>query len=169
MRILIFIVSVLGLVASARAAEEPKPKVLTFPVNREPVEVDNSFDHLNPFYKQRSGAYYDIHYVSPAATRLFDLARIRPEQMVGTLDSLRAFVFDYLDFTVRGDGKITEAQRQECMIRMDGRFKTLLDEFQYKVYQIWRDDSTGSVNALAFIMRSPPEIPPNKAPLVKAK
>ena len=166
MRALIFIVSVLSLVASARAAEEPKPQVLTFPVNREPVEVDNSFANRNPFYKQRAGAFYDTKYVSYSAAQLFDLARIRPEQMIGTLDSMRAFVFEYLDYYVRGDGKITEAQRQECVTRMDGRFKTLLDEIQFKVYQIWRDDISGKVNTLAFLIQPSPEKPPPRNQLI---
>ncbi len=75
--------------------------MLTFPVNREPVDVDNSFANLNPFYKQRAGAFYDTKYVFYSAAQLFDRARIRPEQMIGTLDSMRAFVFDFLDYYVR--------------------------------------------------------------------
>lgn len=153
---LVFILAVAGLLATAHAADTSKPRMMTFPVNRDPVDVDNEFSRNNPFYKQGAGAFYDTTYVSFSAAQLFDLAHLRPEQMPGALDSIRAFVFDYLDFYVRGNGKITDEQRRTCVVRMDQRFKLLLDDIQYKIYKIWRNDTSGKVNTLNFLIRPDP-------------
>ncbi|MCE9519197.1 MAG: hypothetical protein K8R87_06575 [Verrucomicrobia bacterium] len=157
MRTLMLIATVFILDGCGGDADHPKSKILTFPVNREPVEVENSFAKDNPFYKQRAGAFYDTKYVSYSAAQLFDLARVRPDQMTGTLDSMRAFVYDWLDFYVRGGGKITDDQRQECVSRMDERFKALLDEKQFKLYQKWRDDTSGKLNTLEFLINQGPK------------
>lgn len=163
------IASILCINGLAVGVDESKSPILTFPVNRDPVAVDNAFAQLNPFYKQRAGSFYDTKYVSFSAAQLFELARIRPEQMPGTLDSLRAFVFDYLDCYVRGDGRISADHQSECVAQMNGRFKALLDDFQYKVYEIWRDDTSGRVNTLHFLIQSTPQPVPDSDPVEQPK
>ncbi len=121
-----------------------------FPVDRSVVDVDNEFNRLNPFYKQRAGAFYDYTYVAPSAEALIRIAQIRPEQMPGALDALRAFVYERLDAYVRGNGSISRTELETCIARMDERFDLLLDSpLQRKLYRVWRDDDS---NQLGFLM-----------------
>lgn len=116
------------------------------------VRNERSFSELNPHYKERAGAFYDIKYVSPSAEALFKIADVRPEQMRETLNILRAFVYEWLDAYVEGNGSILEAQVQECIRKMDSRFDALFDDLQRKQYRIWRDDASGKHNQLRFLM-----------------
>ncbi len=128
-------------------------KLVVFPVDRSIVDVDNEFSQNNPFYKQRAGAFYEIKYVGPSAESLFRIAAVRPEQMPGTLDALRAFVYDWLDAYVRGNGAIDPADRNTCAARLDQRFDSLFDSgLQRKLYRVWRNDES---NKLRFLMASP--------------
>ena len=143
-------------------------KLVAFPVDRSIVDVDNEFSQNNPFYKQRAGAFYDIKYVGPSAEALFRIAAVRPEQMPGTLDALRAFVYDWLDAYVRGNGAIDPTDRKTCVAQLEKRFDSLFDsELQRKLYRTWRDDES---NKLRFLMVSPQGIqrttaePPHDAP-----
>ncbi|WP_372723555.1 hypothetical protein [Novipirellula sp.] len=127
-------------------------RLIVFPVDRSIVDVDNEFSQNNPFYKQRAGAFYEIKYVGPSAEALFRIAAVRPEQMPGTLDALRAFVYEWLDAYVRGNGAIDPADRNTCVARLDQRFDSLFDSgLQRKLYRVWRDDES---NQLRFLMAS---------------
>lgn len=124
--------------------------VREFPVDRSVVNVDNDFNRRDPFYKQRAGAFYDTRYVGPSAEALIKIAQVRPEQMPGTLDALRAFVFEWLDTYVRGNGSISRPQLEQTIGRMDERFDLLLDSpLQRKLYRVWKDDDS---NQLGFLM-----------------
>lgn len=156
----------LAIIGASSALANGQQPVREFPVDRSVVDVDNEFNRLNPFYKQRAGAYYDYTYVAPSAEALIRIAQIRPEQMPGTLDALRAFVYEWLDAYVRGDGSISRVQLETCIARMDERFDLLLDSpVQRKLYGVWRDDDS---NQLRFLMvmsgttriaTSPPRLP----------
>lgn len=121
-----------------------------FHVDRSVVDVDNEFNRRDPFFKQRAGAFYDYKYVAPSAEALIRIAQIRPEQMPGTLDALRAFVYERLDAYVRGNGSISRTELESYIARMDERFDLLLDSpLQRKLYRVWRDDDS---NQLRFLM-----------------
>jgi hypothetical protein len=121
-----------------------------FHVDRSVVDVDNEFNRRDPFYKQRAGAFYEYRYVAPSAEALIRIADIRAEQMPGTLDALRAFVYEWLDAFVRGNGSISRSELEQTIARMDERFDLLLDSpLQRKLYRVWRDDDS---NRLGFLM-----------------
>lgn len=123
-------------------------------------EAGGQFSKLNPHYKDRAGVFYDIRYVSPSAEALFKIADIRPDQMRRTMEILRRFVDEWLDFYVGGEGAITEAEVARCVRRMDERFDELLDDLQRRQYRIWRDDATGEHNHLRFLMMAHPSVGP---------
>jgi len=132
-------------------ADAPR-KLVEFPVDRSIVNIDNEFSRNNPFYKQRAGAFYEIKYVAPSAEALFRIADVQPEQMPGTLDALRAFVYDWLDAYVRGNGAIGPTELATCVARLDKRFDSLFDStLQRKLYQVWWDDES---NKLRFLIIS---------------
>lgn len=144
--LLVSLVVVLGWSALANG-QQP---IREFPVDRSAVDVDNEFNRRDPFYKQRAGAFYDYKYVAPSAEALIRIAQIRPEQMPGTLDALRAFVYEWLDAYVRGNGGISRVELETCIARMDERFDLLLDSpSQRKLYRAWRQDDS---NQLGFLM-----------------
>ena len=88
--------------------------------------------------------------VSPSAEALIRIAQIRPEQLPGTLDGLRAFVYEWLDAYVRGNGSIGVAQLESCVARMDERPDLLLDSpRQRELHRLWR---AGEANDLKFLM-----------------
>ena len=132
---------------------DTQSQIIEFHVDRSVVDIDNAFSRNNPYYKQRAGAFYEIKYVSPAAESLFKLADVGPEQMSGTLDALRAYVYEFLDAYVRADGTVTAAELAKCLARMDKRFNALFDtRLQRMRYREWRDDGA---NPLGFIMVLP--------------
>ncbi len=66
---------------------------------------------------------------------------------------LRAFVYQWLDEYVRGNGAIGATELENCIARMDERFDLLFDSpLQRKLYRVWRDDES---NQLRFLMVSP--------------
>jgi hypothetical protein len=131
---------------------DPPRKLVEFPVDRSVVDVDNEFSRNNPFYKQRAGAFYEIEYAAPSAASLIRIADVRPEQMPGTLDALRAFVYDWLDAYVRGNGAIGRTELANCTAKLDERFDLLFDSpLQRKLYRVWRNDES---NQLRFLMAS---------------
>jgi len=118
----------------------------------EVAKAQPNFSSLNPYYKDRAGAYYDIKYVSPSAEALFKIADIRPDQMRQTLRILRQFIDEWLDAYVHGNGSISQSKVESCIRLMDLRFDELLDELQRKQYRIWRADASGDYNKLRFLM-----------------
>jgi hypothetical protein len=124
--------------------------VREFPVDRSVVQVDNEFSRLNPLFKQRAGVFYEAKYVGPSAMALIRDAQVEPEQMVGVMDSLRAFVYEYLDAMVRGNGTTSSADHAKCMARLDKRFEDLFPtKKQRALYRVWRDSED---NTLGFLM-----------------
>lgn len=119
------------------------------------TQANENFSELNPYYKDRAAAFYDIKYVSPSAEALFKIADVRPEQMRKALKILRSFVDEWLDAYVEGNGSITQMEVQKCVERMDSRFDALFDSLQRKQYRIWRDDDTGEFNKLRFLISHP--------------
>lgn len=133
-------------------AETPR-RLVEFSVDRSVVDIDNDFSRNNPYYKQRAGAFYEIKYVAPSAESLFKVAHVRPEQMPGTLDALRAFVYEWLDRYTRGNGSVAATERAQCVARLDERFDALFDTpMQRQQYRTWRDSEA---NKLRFLMLAP--------------
>ena len=113
---------------------------------------DPDFSKLNPDFRDRAGAFYDITYVTPSGKDLFKIADIRPGQMQKTLKNLRLFVEDYMDKYVPGGGFISKEETDVCRKKLNERFRRLLDDEQYKKYLKWSNDQTGSINKMSFIM-----------------
>jgi hypothetical protein len=160
--LLVSLVVVLGWSALANG-QQP---IREFPVDRSAVNVDNEFNRRDPFYQQRAGAFYDDKYVAPSAEALIRIAQIRQEQIPGTRDALRAFVYEWLDAYVRGNGGISRIELETCIARMDERFDLLLDSpIQRKLYRVWRHDDSNqlgflmSMSATTRIATSPPRPP----------
>ena len=140
------------------------PEVPTYEANTGPVDAENDFTRGNPYFKQRAGATYEIDNLPFSAKALIKLVNIEPRKMVGTIQILRCYIYDWLDFQVRDNGKITKAHRIQALEAMNSRFKQLLSPIQYKIYEIWRDDESGEAsNGLAFLMHSYEETKPQKA------
>jgi hypothetical protein len=150
--ILIAICATAVFTANAETRIEPLPEVPTFPVNNGPVDVENSFTKLNPFYKQRAGTYYETEYLGFSAAKLFKLLDLDNAKRVGALDILRGFIYEWLDFDVRDNGRITAEHCEEAVNSMNRKFERLLSPLQFKIYQVWRDDDTGEVNTLHFLI-----------------
>ncbi|QDU11911.1 hypothetical protein [Gimesia aquarii] len=149
MKIFLIIFAVVACHRQLRADDQHQ--LVEYPVDRSIVDIKNEFSRNNPFYKQRAGAFYEIKYVAPSAEALFRIANVRPEQMPGTLDALRAFVYDWLDAYVRGNGAIGSNELATCVARLDKRFDLLFDSaLQRKLYRIWRDDEA---NKLRFLIK----------------
>ncbi len=136
----------------AETPVEPLPEVPTFPVNNGAVDVENAFTKLNPYYKQRAGTYYETEYLGFSAAKLFTLLDLDNAKRVGALDILRGFIYEWLDFTVRDNGRITAEHCEEAVKSMNGKFQRLLSPQQFKIYESWRDDGTGEVNTLYFLI-----------------
>ena len=155
-RILAYCFILLGtsavLTSRAETRIEPLPEVPTFPVNNGPVDVENSFTKLNPYYKQRAGTFYETEYLGFSAAKLFKLLDLDNAKRVGALDILRGFIYEWLDFNVRDNGRITTEHCEEAVKSMNSKFERLLSPLQFKVYQVWRDDGTGEVNTLYFLI-----------------
>ncbi len=131
--------------------------VREFPVDRSVVRVDNEFTRNNPFYKQRAGVFYEAEYVGPSTNALIRDAQVEPQQALGVMDSLRAFVYEYLDAYVRGNGSISPAEVAKCLARMEERFGVLFPtEKQRAFYRVWRDSED---NKLGFLMFPLPRCP----------
>jgi hypothetical protein len=141
------------LVANAEQRIEPLPEVPTFPVNNGPVNVENSFTKLNPYYKQRAGTHYETENLGFSAGKLFKLLDLEPARRVGALDIIRGYIYDWLDSNVRDNGRITAEHCADALNAMNSKFGRLLTPFQYKIYGLWRDDDTGEVNTLSFLIR----------------
>jgi hypothetical protein len=140
------------LTVSAGTLIGPLPEVPTFPVNSGPVDVENSFTKANPYYKQRAGTFYETEYLGFSAAKLFELLDLDSAKRVGALDILRGFIYEWLDFSVRDNGRITAEHCEEAVKSMNSKFKTLLSPLELKIYQAWRDDGTGEVNKLYFLI-----------------
>ena len=124
----------------------------TFPVNNGSVDVDNLFAKQNPYHKQRAGTFYETEYLGFSAAKLIELLELDDAKRVGALDILRGFIYEWLDFKVRDNGRITAEHHEEAVRSMDGKFERLLSTLEFKYYQVWRDDRTGKLNTLSFLI-----------------
>ena len=137
--------------SSAETRVEELPEVPTFPVNNGPVHVDNDFAKGNPYFKQRAGTFYETEYLGTSAAKLFKILDLELPKRVGALDIIRGFIYDWLDFQVRDNGRITAEHHAEALSAMNEKFRRLLSPLQFKLYEVWRED--GTVNSLLFLMR----------------
>ena len=139
-------------VTLAETRIEDLPEVPTFPVNNGPVAVENDFTRLNPYYKQRAGTFYETEYLGFSAAKLFKLLDLENRKRVGALDILRGFIYDWLDLDVRDNGRISADHHTEAVTAMNSKFRRLLSPLQYEIYEAWRDDGSGEVNRLHFLI-----------------
>jgi hypothetical protein len=130
---------------------EQLPEVPTFSVNNGPVDVENSFTASNPYFKQRAGTFYETEYLGFSAAKLFKILDLENGKRVGALDILRGFIYDWLDFQVRDNGRITAEHHAEALNAMNAKFQRLLSPLQFELYEVWRED--GTVNSLLFLIR----------------
>ena len=84
------------------------PEVPSFPVDTGKVDVDNDFSLRDPYFKQRAGSFYETEHLGFSARKLFELADIQNQKRPGTIDIIRGFIYEWIDYQVRGNGKITE-------------------------------------------------------------
>jgi hypothetical protein len=150
--LILITISVCAVATRAETGSEPLPEVPTFPVNNGPVDVENSFTKLNPYYKQGAGTFYETEYLGFSAAKLFKLLDLEHAKRVGALDILRGFIYDWLDFHVRDNGRIIPEHCTEAVKAMDAKFRKLVSPLQYKIYEVWRDDGSGEVNTLYFLI-----------------
>jgi hypothetical protein len=118
----------------------------------ETLEPDNAFASNNPGYAERAGAFYEKEYLGKALDQLGAVVPLTDEQKLATRKILRAFVTDWLESYVSGDGHISNEDRERCLATMDAKFKGELSQAGYEAYLAWRKDETGGSNALAFLM-----------------
>jgi len=144
--------------ATAETRIEELPEVPTFPVNNGPVDVQNTFTKRNPYYKQGAGTFYETAYLGFSAAKLFKLVDLEFAKRVGGLDILRGFIYDWLDFDVRDNGRITVEHCEEAVKAMNAKFRRLLSPLQYKIYEVWREDDSGEVNTLSFLIHYDPKL-----------
>lgn len=128
------------------------PEVPTYTVNVEAVDIQIKYNTRDPYYKQRTGSFYETDYLGFSAKRLFDLTDLEPRKRVGAPQIIRSFIYDWLNYKVRDDGNITQEHHDNCVNLMNSRFKQLLTPIQYKIYEVWRDDKTGEANTLHFLI-----------------
>jgi len=134
----------------SRRPSDPEKR---YPANTEPVEIKNAFAKANPNYKQRTGAYYEKEYLAPAAGQIAQAAKLDEQEKAVARAILRAFIYDWLDSTVRGGGKITQATLQKHLAVMDGCFGAELSKEKFDLYLVWRKGRPPVGNSLLFLMR----------------
>jgi hypothetical protein len=140
----------------AWAADAPPEK---YPAQTEDPEVVNDFAKSNPGYKKRAGEFYEKEYLEDAVERLGRTAEFTAPDRAVAKAILRAFIYDWLDSTVRGNGQVPAEDLAKHLKRLDERFKSELNGAQYPKYLRWRNDRTGARNTLAFLMFPPPAEP----------
>jgi len=137
-------------VRAAVVAVRPPEK---YPANLAPIDVENAFTKANPEYKWRAGAFYEKEYLGRAVENLAKAAGLNNNERTAAKAILRAFIYDWLDSYVRGNGTIAEPDLKKHLALMDERFRGELTEVKHKKYLHWRTDTTRARNPLAFLMR----------------
>ena len=140
--------------AHLRTAREQAAR--RYPPNVRPIAIDNDFARQNPRYKERAGRFYEKQYLGKAVDQVVEHAGLSGEQRPAAHAILRAFIYDWLDATVRGGGAMPRAHLDRAFAAMDERFQGELDDAQYRKYLKWRKSQGGARNALGFLMKSPP-------------
>jgi len=139
-----------------KADARPRPRG-PYPPNLRPVEVENDFAKANPEYKWRTGASYERDYLGRAVATLAKGAGLSEKQTVAARAILRAFIYDWLDSTIRGNGSVSAGDLKKHLTLMDERFQGELAPAQYAKYLAWCKDRTGARNPLGFLMRRTPD------------
>jgi len=169
---------VLCVIALALAGTGPSTAQPTTGEAKAPAErSDNSFASANPNYKERAGAFYEKEYLGKALDQLATAAELADEQKTAARKILRAFIDDWLENYVSGNGHISRENPARCLALMDERFQGELSQAGHEAYLAWRKDETGGNNALAFLMnprfaiqQTPAKTPePNDATSLKTK
>lgn len=138
--------------------------------------ADNAFAKANPGYKERAGGFYEKEYLGRALDQLATAAELTDEQKAAARTILTAFIYDWLESYVGGNGHISMVNLSRCLALMDERFQGELSQAGHRAYLAWRKDETGGKNALAFLMNprlaiyAPTDTPkPNDAPRLETK
>jgi hypothetical protein len=129
----------------------------------ETLKSDNSFARNNPDYAERAGAFYEKEYLEKALEQMAAVVPLNDQQKPATRKILRAFVTDWLESYVSGDGHISKEDLERCLAAMDAKFKGELSQPGYEAYLTWRKDETGDKNVLAFLMNPHFAIPQTPA------
>jgi len=129
-----------------------------YPANLAPVDVENDFAKANPEYKWRAGASYEKDCLDRAVVNLAKEADLDEKQAVAARAILRAFIYDWLDSYIRGNGSVGEEALKRHIALINERFLGELSPDQYAKYVAWRTDRTGARNPLAFLMPPPPAL-----------
>lgn len=148
------IVTLLFCVNLSLRAEPPKRVEIDF----ESPAVDNDFSKSNPDYKQRAGSFYERKYLSGSAEYLFEVCSIEARQHPYVMEILRAYIYEWMDAYIKGDGKVSKEALSPIIHQMDTRLLDLMDERQREQFSTWRYSKTGK-NKLKFIMGDDPELP----------
>ena len=130
-------------------------------INFESPAVDNEFTKLNPDYKERAGSFYERKYLPDSAEYLFEVCSIDPKLHPYVMEILRAFIYDWVDAYMRGNGRMSEDVRAPIVTKMEERLLALLDAGQRAQFPAWRYTKTGK-NKLKFIMGDGPKKLPSE-------
>jgi hypothetical protein len=120
-----------------------------------PNQEINDFQRANPGYRERAGTFYENEYLPGAAAGLARAAG-NPRLSEAARRLLRAFVYDWLDAYISGDGALNGAAHAAVLRRLDDRVReALCDDAAYARYLAWRRQAQGADNPLDFLMRPP--------------
>lgn len=131
-----------------QASAEPPARI---EIDFEPPKVDNEFSKRNPDYKPRAASFYERKYLPGAAEYLFEVCSIDPGLHPYVMEVLRAFVYEWADAYMRGNGGVPEEALTPIVKRMDDRLLALMDESQKERFPAWRNTKTDK-NPLKFLM-----------------
>jgi hypothetical protein len=148
------ILAAICLLLSAAHAAPPKRIEIDFAAPK----VDNEFSRSNPDYKERAGSFYEREYLPETAEYLFEVCSIDAKLHPYVMEILRAFIYEWCDAYMRGDGDVSVEAVAPIVGRMEARIISLLisllDEGQKERYPAWRNTRTGK-NSMKFLMDRP--------------
>jgi HEAT repeat protein len=121
--------------------------------------AESEFSRLNPNYRDRAGAFYELEYLGKAVEQLAKTTDLPEQDREKVRAILRTFICDWLDSYVKGGGSISPQDLKRHLAVMDERFQGELAPSQYRAYLAWRSDANRAQNPLAFLMVPPPPSP----------
>ena len=132
---------------------EPPPRI---EIDFESPAVENDFTKQNPNYKERAGSFYEREYLPGSAEYLFEVCSIDAQLHPYVMEILRAFIYDWCDAYMRGNGGVSEEALEPIVTKMEERLLALMDAGQRERFPAWRHTKTGK-NKLKFIMGAGPK------------
>jgi hypothetical protein len=152
-----------AMVAAASALAAPAGPESRYPASTAPLKIDNDFTRANPDYKAKEGAKYETLELEVAAGQLAGFARLDTAKQSVAQAILRAFIYDYLDAKVFGNGTLTLQAFDKVVADMDSRFRKELSPEEFEKYLAWRTGPPYGGNSLALLMKLPsPDLFPGK-------